>query len=447
MKILKRNIIKFFVAVFLLSTLSSCIYDSYEQLPSQSEHEGHFMILRVNALDGSVTGDDIGDSHEMVKSLRIIMLNNGAIELNRYVTLGRGQEGINMADLDYVLTARTIEGNKKFYLLANEENIGELMFKSESLLPSSLPSNLHAYLESITPDVDNVSAGQDFENIINAIYFQPDYTADDSGNIYLPYSSYYDGYEVSSDSPSNALNPIQMYLVPVATKFMFQFVNYRVNPVEINNITVSSTNTENFLLARVNAPDYTKTFEGTEYYWVDWLARVSEASHNNADFYDNITFNEKYGWINNYDMPNKEVIKKAIFIDDTNVKTVLAGQPVEDSEDILPSSLILGPFYAPESWNSYTYHVESTNQDVTIQRYGLTLGLHDTSSLPGHDPAFEDVAIDNLQALFRNTCVLIKVTMSEGPVEVYAEINPWTIKSANGWLVEGNAPSNNPFTK
>ncbi|MCH5245873.1 MAG: hypothetical protein J1E84_05370 [Muribaculaceae bacterium] len=445
MKFFKRNIIKFFIAVFLPAMLSSCVFDSYEQLPGKAEDEGHFMILRVNALDGGITGDDIGDGREMVKSLRIIMLNDGAVELNRYITLGQGQEGINMANLDYVLTARTVEGSKKFYLLANEESVNDLMFKSEATLPETLPTNLHDYLESVTPDANNVSAGQDFENIINAIYFQPDYTADNSGNIYLPYSSYYDGYEVSEESPSNVLNPLQLHLVPVATKFMFQFVNYRLHTVEINNITVSSKNTENYLLARVNYPDYTKTFEGTEYYWVDWLAKVSEASHNNADFYDNTTFNEKYGWISNYDMPSKEVVEKAIFIDGTNVKEVPAGQPVEDSEDISPSTLVLGPFYAPESWNSYTYRDENSNQDVTIQRYGLTLGLHDTSSLSGHDPAFEDVAIDNLQALFRNTCVLIKVTMSEGPVEVYAEINPWTVKSANGWLVEGNAPSNNPF--
>lgn len=446
MKIHIRNIVKSFVAVFILTTLSSCVHESYEPLPNQPEESGHFMILRINALDGIATGADIGDNHEMVKSLRIIMLNNGAIEFNRYIALGENQKGINMSDLDYVLTAKTIEGSKKFYLLANEESVGELKFQSTEELLAPLPTDLHNYLESLTPDVDNAQAGQDFENIINAICFQPDYTKNAAGNIYLPYSAYYDGYEVSANSPSNAINPLQMFLVPVATKFIFSFVNYRLSDVEINNITVASTNSDNFLLGRVNAPDYTKTFEGNDYYWVNWLSKVSAASHENANFYDNEKFNEKYGWIYNYDVPKDNTLSSSVFVMPTNVKTVPAGEPIPDSDDIKPNSLTVGPFYAPESWNPFTYKDDQTNEDVTVQRYFLTLGIHDVNAPSGRDPVFENVSIDNLQALFRNTCVVIKITMSSGPVEVYAEINPWNIKTANGWLVEGNAPSNNPFT-
>lgn len=443
----RRNIIKFLTAVFLMATLSSCIYDSFDSDSHGGYTEDPFIILRINALDATMTSNDLGDTHEMVKSLRVIMLNNGAIELNRYVLPGQSEEGINMAELNYILTARTIEGTKKFYLFANEESVTDLQFKSDVEFEGTLPTNLHSYLESITPDTDDAAAGQNFENIVNAIYFQPKYEANTLGNIYLPYTSYYEGYEVSSDSPSNTDSPLQMFLVPVATKFVFQFVNYRLNPVEVNNITVSSTNLDNFLLARVNYPDDTKSFEGKDYYWVNWLAKVSEASHSNSDVYDNMNFNEKYGWISHYDMPDISTVQESVFIDETNFETVPAGKPIEDSEDINPSSVILGPFYAPESWNQYTYVDNYTDEEVTIQRYGLTLGLHDVTSLPGRDPVFEDVAIENLQALFRNTCVVIKITMSSGPVDVYAEINPWNIKTANGWLVEGNAPSNNPFAK
>lgn len=447
MEFIKRHMVRCFVAILFMATLPACVYDRFESLlDGCPENDDYLIILRINALDASVTQTDTGDGGEMVKSLRIVMLNDGAIELNRYVTIGYETQGVNMADLNYVFTSRTAPGSKKFYLFANEESVGDLKFQSTESLPETLPTNLHSYLEGVTPDLDDAQAGNDFETIVNAIYFQPEYTADSTGKIYLPYTAYYDGYEVSADSPSNATEPMQMYLVPVATKFMFQFVNYRLSDVDINNITVSSKNSDNFLLGHVNSPDYTKTFEGNDYYWVDWLARVSKASHENADFYDNVTFNEKYGWITHYDMPTDNTLTDAVFVDSSSYKTVPAGEPVADSEDINPSSLTIGPFYAPESWNTFTYHDETTDKDVSVQRYYLTLGIHDVSSAPGRDPVFENVTIDNLQALFRNTCVLIKVTMSTGQVEVYAQINPWNIKTANGWLVEGNAPSNNPFT-
>lgn len=444
MEFFKRHIARCLVAMLFMAALPSCVNEEYDG--GGSDTDDYLMVLRINALDGTVTGSDIGDNHEMVKSLRIIMLNNGAVELNRYVIPSQAPEGINMAELDYILTVRTIPGSKKFYILANEESVGSPQFTDDITLPPDMPDNLHDYLETILPDTDDAAAGQDFEDIINAIYFRPDYTPDAAGNTYLPYATYYDGYMVGSSAPSNATNPLQMYLVPVATKFMFQFVNYRLNPVEVNNITVSSTNLDNFMLARVNDPDVYKNFDGTEYYWVDWLAKVSAASHSNSDFYDNVNFNEKYGWISNYDMPSKMDVQTSQFVNAQNIKTVPAGILDEETEEITPKSLVLGPFYAPESWNTYTYTDETTKEEVTMQRYGLTLGLHDINSLPYSDPVFENVAIDNLHALFRNTCVLIKVTMSSGPVEVYAEINPWNIKTANGWLVEGNPPSNNPFT-
>lgn len=446
MKSFTKNIILSIVAVLFMAMVSSCVYDSYPDYPDSLDSDKYLIVLRINALDGVATTPDLGDRHEMVKSLRIIMLNNGAVELNRYVAINEDTGGISMAELEYVLTTRTIEGNKKFYLFANEESVENLRFMTETTLTEGFPDNLHDYLEGIQPDTDDAAAGQAFEDIVNAIYFQPDYTADESGNLYIPYSSYYEGYEVDVDSANELDNTLQMFLVPVATKFIFQFVNYRINPVEVNDITVSSTNPDNFLLARVNTPDVTKTYEGTNYYWVDWLAKISEASHGSSDFYDNVNFNEKYGWILNYDVPNYTDVQASEFIGVENHKEVPAGEVDVDSEEIIPSTMTLGPFYAPESRNTYTYRDETTDKEITVQRYGLTLGLHDTSTLAGHDPVFNNVVIDNLQALFRNTCVLIKITMSAGEVEVYAEINPWNIKTANGWLVEGNAPSNNPFT-
>lgn len=446
----KRNITRHLVAILFIAMLSSCIYDSYTDTDTGCQiwpdNDGYRIILQINSVDGTVLGSNIGNDHEKVKSLRIIMLNDGAIEYNHYEVLGQTSGGINMSELkDHVVSINTIEGSKKFYIFANEESVSTLSFADDNS-----QTNLHTYLESVTPNVDDVQAGQNFEKIINAAYFKPEYTAD-GGNIYLPYTSYYDGFVVGSDSPPNTGNPLrmemQMFLVPVATKFVFRFINYRPSEVEINDITVSKKDTHNYLFARVNEPDYTKSFEGIDYYWINWLAKVSEASHDNADFYDNVNFNEKYGWISHYEIPDDSELKDAQFLDGTNTKTVPAGKQIQDSEDIEPGAMTLGPFYIPESFNSFTTNNNDvSDEDVIPQRYYLTLGIHDETSVGGRDPIFDNVPIDNLKALFRNTCVVIKITMSAGDVEVYAEINPWNIKTANGWLVEGNAPSNNPFT-
>lgn len=434
------------IAIFCMVTFTSCIFDQYEKEQTISDDDDYLMIIRINALDATVSSPNLGDGSEMVKSLRIIMLNDGAIEVNRYVELGDDAAGINMSELEYVFTERAAEGSKKFYLFANEESVGDLEFQSEATLPDDLPTNLHSYLEGIVPNLDDAEAGLDFENIVNAICFKPDYTPDDSGNIYLPYTSYYDGYVVNGENPSNATNPLQMYLVPVATKFIFQFVNYRLNEVEINNITVSKKDSDNFLFARVGESDYNKSFEGTEYYWVNWLAKVSEDSHKNSDFYDNVNFNEKYGWISHYEIPAISSLTDAQFINSSEVKKVPAGEYIPDTDEINPSSLTLGPFYVPESFNKFNGNNDNvSDEEVILQRYYLSLGVHDVTSLAGRDPVFENVTIDNLQALFRNTCVVIKISMSAGDVEVYAEINNWNVKTASGWLVEGNAPSNNPF--
>lgn len=438
-KTISKYITCMILSVASLSTLTSCIGEDVGQ-PASIQQQGKTILhVHISPLDTQTSNSTSPLVVEKIRSLRFILIGNNLIEANQYVNINEG-EGEDITDFKYDITFQTSLGTKKMYVIANELSVGNISFDNEA---SGLPTNLTTLLESFRPS----SSAEDFEETINAVGFAPSYDIDEQNNIFLPYTCMYDDIEIVKQNDNSGYGEASMFLVPVATKFIFQFVNYRPDNVEINNITVSKKDTHNFLFAHVYEPDYTKSFEGTDYYWINWLAKVSEASHNTNGFYDNVNFNEKYGWISNYTLPGFSRQEDEQFIGPSNIKTVLAGELVPDSEDINPSSLTLGPFYVPESLNVFTSNNDETpDADIIEQRYYLSLGLHDVTSLPGRDPVFEDVLIDNLHALFRNTCVVIKITMREGDVEVYAEINPWNVKTANGWLVEGNAPSNNPFT-
>ena len=114
----------------------------------------------------------------------------------------------------------------------------------------------------------------------------------------------------------------------------------------------------------------------------------------------------------------------------------------DGTETDVPSVVILGPYYRPESLrNEIKTETDGNNNDKEViypHVYRLTLGLQDQF---GEGPEFEDVAIGHLHALFRNTNVYITVTMSSGDVEVYAEISGWNRYEAYGWVNDGNDDS------
>ena len=110
-------------------------------------------------------------------------------------------------------------------------------------------------------------------------------------------------------------------------------------------------------------------------------------------------------------------------------------------------------FYLPESINyknptvssGEEQAVDDNTDDEQTQTFYLTLKIEDPEG-GGTPPQFENLPIPNLNALFRNTFVVIEVTFVTGDIEIYAEIAPWNEKIANGWVSEGSAPGNNPFS-
>lgn len=431
MKLINRHIFLLFMALTLAGMAVSCVNDNYPDSDGGNDNKDKiFLVLNVSPVSTRSSGASVT---EKIQSLRIIILDTDrdSLEVNHYVDLNdENSEPLPVDYFTYNYTWPTEKGNKKIYLVANEESVNDLKFQP---LPGvTLPQGQPA--ANLTGLLDTFKAGKgktgDFINTMDAIYFQPVYQGNEDNEIFLPYVSVYD--IVAKEGIGNE-TICTTYLVPVATKFTFQFINSRTAPVNIDEITVSSAADLNFLFARVGTSDMykdliTETSVQRQLYWVDWLAQISALSNQYSDYYPNINFNEEFGWISNFSLPTSHTINPMTFVNNSDAPIPIPAAGVED-----PGELILGPFYVPESINTYTYTDRNNNQ-VTDTGYFLTLRLSDNSVQ--QPPVFEDVMIDNLHSLFRNTSVIIIVKMSHGNVDIYAEISDWGRNYASGWVTE-----------
>lgn len=422
MKEISRHILSIIILIGCILGMESCINDNAPDCDGTAaetqDKEQLRLVLRISSLDA-------GDSQssnvtEKIKSLRVIILNekpNGdkCLECNKKL-----ETDFNANQFQHIFTWSTIEGRKHFYLIANEESVQSVKTSSEEE-----PKSLSDLLDSYTPDTTKTT---NFAEVIKSVYFEPESAYNISNNSrYLPYTAYYYGYDIKKGEHLAEI-PYNMYLVPVATKFTFNFTNKRVHDVSINEISVTPINSENFLIAHVGQSDIRKDFdEEKELYWIDWLAKVSEKSHQEEDYNDNMSFNQKYGWIADYEIPSSTKPNTQTLIEQKQNISV----PGMGEEGTIPEKLQLGPYYLPESKSENA----NTVNNVTEYNYYLTLDLED--KMVENRPEFKNVKIDNLKSLFRNTSVIINIIMSEGDVEVYTEIFPWTRRLANGWVVEG----------
>lgn len=435
----------------------ACIADYPYETASRDRH---LLVLHIRPVDTRAAAEPESVT-ERIKSLRIIVLgkddagNYTSVEYNKAIRPG----DFVASSFSYEVTLPTTAGKKDIYLIANEESVTSLQYEPEdgTTLPTERPASFTDLMKQFGIEEDGTENGSLSPNtaplpdpgalasLLRSVHFAPAYTAENDA-VYLPYASSYHDLEAKKEQ----VNEMTLYLVPVATKFEFNFINYRPNRVQVQEISVSSVHSDNFLLARVGAEDVTKEFETASLYWVDWLAKVSEASQLYPESSSNSNFNTRYGWISDYAIPSDNKADIAFFVstdpsDNKEACYIPAGS--KNGEVEIASRLTTGPFYRPESrhevtvkktvWDENGKEIET---EVAEQRYTLTLRLHDEKQKEEDDPKFEDVVIENLRALFRSTRVVINVTLRQGNVEVYAEIAPWNKKKANGWVIEGESP-------
>ena len=317
--------------------------------------------------------------NEKMYSVRVIILHpDGTVEHNKFYALDGAEEQ------NLILLKVTPNEKKKIYLFANEGSVSAV----EGV--AGVNSTLSAFFDSYGEG----SSG--FEETVNGLYFAPDYS---DGNP-IPMSSMYE-----IDIPEKGVIEKTFYVVRVATKFTMNFINWRGEDVTVRNFTIASHADKNFLIAHVNDSEQNRQlFNGKS--WIDWLREVSEASSENDDY----ATTEAAGWLKDYRLPaqaNKQVVYTFPF-----PVIVAAAEFDENNLDDIKPGTASETFYLPESMNPKAGATDGE------QEYTLTLNIGGVA-----EPFVRK--LPNLKALFRNTNVVVNITMYKN-LEMVVDVIPFT---------------------
>ena len=309
--------------------------------------------------------------NEKMNSVRVVVLHaaDGTVEHNRHFSL----EGAQAQKT--ILLKVTPNEKKKIFLFANEESVSTV----EGVTVEGENQTLTAFFNSYTEGMPG------FEAAVNNLYFAPDY----SGGKPIPMSSMYE-----IDFPEKGNFDGTFYVVRVATKFMVNFMNWRGEEVIVDNFTIASHADKNFLMAHVNDSEQNEQlFNGKT--WIDWLKEVSDASSENDDY----AVTEAAGWLKDYELPAQA--DKAITY---THGTVTVGKPTVDIDNPV--------FYLPESKSPKAGATDGE------QEYTLTI------KITGRNEPFV-CKLPNLKALFRNTHVVVDITMYNSN-EIIVDVIPYS---------------------
>lgn len=429
-----------------LLMLASCagVGPDVEDPDAIQSGDGPSILVRIGAMGARTSGNSIS---EKIKTLRIIMLSDGFIETNQLIDYERAEgstAGVRDADIFTQKYDRvTVAGNKKFYLIANEESVAELKFDEDTELPDwwkegmTLKDLLDHYSKDTLPSEGTVGSqgsdnGEELERLLSEAYFTPDYTVADNA-IYLPYTAMYDNIKATNDMSVKITKT--MYLVPVATKFTFNFYNYRKEKVEVQEIHLEKIASQSYLMARLGEEELIKSLDGETYYWIDWLQMVSGGSQGANG---SLEYNNKAGWIQNYFLPG---LTKG---EDTSSTIDIFGGGEDWTIDKLtdkdrPNTLTLTKYF-PETKNmgKKTVYNSETNQheEVDAQVYKVWFKIEEIRDGVVETEPFtsEPMELDVVNALFRSTHVVIDIDMFESIVEIYCEIAEWNLKKFQGYV-------------
>lgn len=427
------------------------------------------------------------------------------LELNRYIDFLDGEHfsgpGEMASTFRYIFTVPTVPGKKRFYIVANEASVTDVKFQASSLpAGASIPDwisgatsglSLSDFLNTYQPDfIPGLSdeepedggdpgpepgdgpadetpepvkpLGEEFENLLKVLYYTPDFAEVDwpvnSGNkaIFLPYTSQYNYTLVTQEEidndPANTAAKVnvleeKMYLVPNATKFRFDFYNFRPDPVVFTSVKISGVASNMFLFANINS-GYEYMGKQKDIWWINWLEGVSSGS---VDYFpdpdENGVYNQTSGWITEYTIP------LTAYADETDAKDrkgitelvpednpwKIEGNTSNDFVNGPPSNMKTGYFYLPESRFMVTIPMfDDEGQqlpDQEVQSYSLIIDMLCGSD--GNKEHAEDVEIGNLGSLFRNTSTLITIRLRDATyVGAYAIQEPWKVSHTNGNVIE-----------
>lgn len=376
---MKPNIIHSIVvclAAFALPFMVACSSQE-ESLPEEISEA--ILHLNVEPIGQTRAGTATLPDNEKMHSVRVIVLHeNGTVEHNKFYSLDGAQVQIA------ILLKVTPDEKKKIYLFANEESVSAVEGVAD--VNSTLSAFFHTYVEGMSG----------FEDAVNGLYFAPDYSAGKP----IPMSSMYE-----IDFPEKGNFDGVFYVVRVATKFTVNFKNWRGEEVTVENFSIESHADKNFLMAHVNSYPDTQNPETNQKYptWIDWLKAVSDASNVDSDAATN-----RFGWLTDYELPEQSTA--TIY---THGK-VTVGKPtvdIDNPDNSKPGVASVVPvFYLPESKN--------LKAGATEKEYTLSINI------VGRAETFV-CKLDKLKALFRNTHLVVNITMYNSN-EIVVDVIPYS---------------------
>lgn len=381
---MKPNIIHSIVvclAAFALPFMVACSSQE-ESLPEEiSEAILHLNVEPIGQTRASTA--ELPDNEKM-HSVRVVVLDkNMTIEHNKYYGLEDAQ------DRKFITLKVKPNEKKMIYLFANEESVSSV---GGVIIPGG-GTALAAFFNSYKVGDSN------FNVEVDKLYFTPDYT---NGNP-IPMSSMYE-----IDIPEKGVIEETFYVVRVATKFTVNFFNWRGEEVTVENFSIESHADLNFLMAHVNSYPDTQNPETNLKYptWIDWLKAVSDASNEDSDAATN-----RFGWLTDYELPEQSTA--TIY---THGK-VTVGKPTVDidyPDNSKPGVASVVPvFYLPESKN-----LKAGEPTVGEQEYTLSINI------VGRAETFV-CKLDKLKALFRNTHLVVNITMYNSN-EIVVDVIPYS---------------------
>lgn len=335
----------------------------------QPDDDTAILVLRTGLLDQTRASDRVNDAVdnpvEYMYTLRIVILHeNGTVEHNMYIDFGE----IPQTEC-YRIFKVTRNETKKIYLIANEENAS---------------TDLHEQLETLT------TGNTTFASIVDNFVFIPDYKNP------IPMSSVY-------DVPVKAENLVEreFYLVRAATKFAFRFTNKRKSKVSIDAIHTSDIAGATYLIPHKREPLF-MSFDDESLYWINWLKKVADESQQSPD---DVELADKRGWIQAYDIPSETSHQEVTVNGPLEVPSMTGDQP---------GKAVFPVFYLPESKK-----LKAGSATYGEQEYTLKLDMSEN----GKELSFTKT-FPNLEALFRNTHVLVDITFTEKD-EVKVQVVPY----------------------
>ena len=372
---MKKTILHSIAAGLTLLGLTSIVACGSQEdfLPDESGAEVN-MLFNVQTVSPSRSDVSTLTDNERMHNLRIVILHpDGTVEHNRFYALDTPGDRFD------ILLKVTPSETKQVYFFANEEAVTQADGTGSSLSGSSLTKIFENYFPG----------DPGFADAVNDLYFQPDYSRN------IPMSSH---YEVTV--PAKGIEQKTFYIVRVATKFTVNFRNWRGQDLQVNELSIASHADRNFLMAHVlNTPQNQALFNGKS--WIEWLKDVSDASSGN----DSYETTEAAGWLKDYELPSTA---------QTQTYTYDRGHISIAAATIDTPGTASAEFYLPESKN-----LKSGATDGE-QEYTLRLKIKE-----GDAEQEFSVALPNLKALFRNTNVVVNITIDKN-LEMVVDVIPFT---------------------